>query len=107
MMEIEIYIIILHIVHHYIHYNKINVKNRTQYIFQILSKKNYPNLAKNGHFCNFHKKTKTTRKTRLSTKKLVNSNEWIAKKGEKPLFLANFGQFLAKMGNAGIFQKSA
>ena len=58
MMEIEIYIIILHIVHHYIHYNKINVKNRTQYIFQILSKKNYPNLAKNGHFCNFHKKQK-------------------------------------------------
>ena len=32
------HIMILHIVHHYIPYNKINPKNQKQYIFQILSK---------------------------------------------------------------------
>ena len=55
-----------------------------------------------------------TPKTRLSTKKLANSNERIAKKNAKNLHfwafwakIANFGQFLAKMGKTGFFQKSA
>ena len=40
------YIMILHIVHHYIPYNKINPKNHKQYIFQKKSKK--PSIF--GHF---------------------------------------------------------
>ena len=54
-----------------------------------------------------------TPKTRLSTKKLANSNERIAKKCEKPPFLGILGQngqfwtVLDKMGKTGFFFKKA
>ena len=54
MMEIE-YIMILHIVHNYIPYNKINPKNHKQYIFQILSRNGHK-FSQKGPFLNFPKK---------------------------------------------------
>ena len=105
------YIIILHIVHHYIPHNEINAKNHKKNI-----SKNEPNLAKKGHFWIFPKNEKNhflTLMTRLQYKILANSNEQIAIKCKKPPFLGimgqnrQFGQFLAKMGKTGIFPKSA
>ena len=83
---------ILHIVHQYIPYNKINPKTRKQYIFHILSK-NDQNLAKKGHFLIFPKNAKASF---FSTPKTVKNYQilikGLRKKCEKPQFLGILGQ---------------
>ena len=83
----------------------------------MLSKK-WPKFGQKGPFLNFPKKYENfiffrLPKTRLSTKNYKILMNGLRKKCEKPTFLgilfqnANFGQFLAKMGETGFFFKKA
>ena len=105
------YIMILHIVHHYIPYNKIKAKNHKQYIFQILRKR-WPKFGQKGPFLNFPIKCEysifLTPQTRLSTKTqqiIMNGLQKYAKNLHFWVFwakMANFGQLLGKMVETGF-----
>ena len=110
------YIMISHIVNHYIPYNKLIKKNHKQYIFEILSKK-LPKFGQKGPFFNIPKIWKR-HFFRLQRQDLVQKNYQIIKnrlwkKHEKSPFLAILGQngqfwtVFGQNGQNGIFQKSA